>query len=138
MVAKNAIRHLADFKGKKIRIFASEFQSASFKRLGTTPVAMSPGDVMTALQQGSLDASVAGVELLSGLHFYDAAKYITMTNLAAIFYLVELSKKCSMRCRRICSRSSRRTPPAPSPASSSAPTRSTARRPRSGPTTAAN
>jgi len=93
VVAKNAIRHLADFKGKKIRIFASEFQSASFKRLGTTPVAMSPGDVMTALQQGSLDASVAGVELLSGLHFYDAAKYITMTNHAAIFYLVELSKK---------------------------------------------
>src|SRR3984885_8453971 len=93
VVAKSAIRHLADFKGKKIRIFASEFQSASFKRLGTTPVAMSPGDVMTALQQGSLDASVAGVELLSGLHFYDAAKYITMTNHAAIFYLVELSKK---------------------------------------------
>src|SRR5580658_4906144 len=29
VVAKNAIRHLADFKGKKIRIFASEFQSAS-------------------------------------------------------------------------------------------------------------
>src|SRR6201987_4321961 len=93
VVAKSAIRHLADFKGKKIRIFASEFQSASFKRLGATPVAMSPGDVMTALQQGSLDASVAGVELLSGLHFYDAAKYITMTNHAAIFYLVELSKK---------------------------------------------
>jgi TRAP-type C4-dicarboxylate transport system substrate-binding protein len=93
VVAKSAIRHLADFKGKKIRIFASEFQSASFKRLGTTPVAMSPGDVMTALQQGSLDASVAGVELLSGLHFYDAAKYITLTNHAAIFYLVELSKK---------------------------------------------
>ena len=93
VVSKSAIRHVVDFKGKKLRIFASEFQSASFKRLGTTPVAMSPGDVMTALQQGSLDASVAGVELLSGLHFYDAAKYITLTNHAAIFYLVELSKK---------------------------------------------
>jgi TRAP-type C4-dicarboxylate transport system substrate-binding protein len=54
---------------------------------------MSPSDVMAALQQGSLDSSVAGVELLSGLHFFDAAKYITMTNHAAIFYLVELSKK---------------------------------------------
>jgi TRAP-type C4-dicarboxylate transport system substrate-binding protein len=93
VISKNAIRHLADFKGKKIRIFASEFQSAAFKRLGTTPVAMSPGDVMAAIQQGSLDSSVAGVELLSGLHFYDAAKYITMTNHAAIFYLVEITKK---------------------------------------------
>ena len=93
ILAKNAIRHLADFKGKKLRIFASEFQSAAFKKLGTNPVPMSPSDVMTAIQQGTLDASVAGVELLSGLHFFDAAKYITMTNHAAIFYLVEVSKK---------------------------------------------
>jgi TRAP-type C4-dicarboxylate transport system substrate-binding protein len=93
VISKNAIRHVDDFKGKKLRIFASEFQSAAFKQLGTTPVAMSPSDVMTALQQGSLDSAVAGVQLLSGLHFYDAAKYITLTNHAAIFYVVELSKK---------------------------------------------
>ena len=93
VVSKNAIRHLDDFKGKKIRIFASEFQSKSFGKLGTTPVAMSPGDVVAALQQGALDASIAGVQLLSGLHFFDAAKYITMTNHAAIFYVVEISKK---------------------------------------------
>ena len=49
--------------------------------------------MLADIQPGPLDASVAGVELLSGLHFYDAAKYITMTNHAAIFYLVELSKK---------------------------------------------
>jgi TRAP-type transport system periplasmic protein len=93
VLSKSAIRHLADFKGKKLRIFASKFQSAAFERLGTTPVAMSPGDVMAALQQGSLDAAVAGVELLSGLHFWDASKYLTVTNHAAIFYLVEISKK---------------------------------------------
>ena len=29
---------LADFKGKKIRIFASQFQSVAFERLGVTPV----------------------------------------------------------------------------------------------------
>src|ERR1700761_1916253 len=93
VISKNAIRHLDDFKGKKLRIFASEFQSASFSRLGATPVAMSPSDVMPALQQGSLDAAIAGVQLLSGLHFFDAAKYITMTNHATIFYVVEISKK---------------------------------------------
>ena len=93
VVSKNAIRHLDDFKGKKLRIFASDFQSKSFSKLGATPVAMSPGDVVAALQQGALDASVAGVQLLSGLHFFDAAKYITLTNHAAIFYVVEISKK---------------------------------------------
>jgi TRAP-type transport system periplasmic protein len=93
VIAKNPIRHLADFKGKKLRIFASEFQSVAFQRLGATPVAMSPSDVMPAIQQGSLDGAVAGVELLAGMHFNDAAKYITMTNHSAIFFVVELSKK---------------------------------------------
>jgi TRAP-type transport system periplasmic protein len=93
VIAKSAIRHVADFKGKKLRIFASEFQSVAFKRLGATPVAMSPSDVMPALQQGSLDGAVAGVELLSGMHFNDAAKYITLTDHSAIFFVVELSKK---------------------------------------------
>jgi len=40
IIAKTAIRHLDDIKGKKIRIFASDFQSTIFKRLGATPVAM--------------------------------------------------------------------------------------------------
>src|SRR3984885_3289231 len=51
VVAKTPIRHLADFKGKKIRIFASPFQVAAMERLGATPVAMSLGDVLPALQQ---------------------------------------------------------------------------------------
>ena len=69
VITKNAIRHVADFKGKKLRIFASDFQSVAFQRLGATPVAMSPGDVLAAIQQGSLDGATAGVELLNGLHF---------------------------------------------------------------------
>jgi TRAP-type transport system periplasmic protein len=93
VVSKTPLRHLDDFKGKKLRIFASDFQSTAFRRLGATPVAMSPGDVLAAIQQGALDGAVAGVQLLSGLHFYDTAKYITVTNHAAIFIVVEISKK---------------------------------------------
>ena len=93
VVSKAPLRRLDDFKGKKLRIFASDFQSVAFQRLGATPVAMSPGDVLPAIQQGALDGAVAGVQLLSGLHFYDAAKYIEMTRHAAIFIVVEISKK---------------------------------------------
>jgi TRAP-type transport system periplasmic protein len=93
VVSKNAIRHVADFKGKKLRIFASEFQSVAFQRLGATPVAMSPGDVLPAIQQGALDGAAFGVQLLSGLHFYDSAKYVTMSSHSAIFIIVEVSKK---------------------------------------------
>lgn len=54
---------------------------------------MSPGDVLAAIQQGALDGAVAGVQLLTGLHFYDAAKYVTMTGQSTIFIVVEISKK---------------------------------------------
>jgi TRAP-type C4-dicarboxylate transport system substrate-binding protein len=93
VVSKNAIRHLVDFKGKKLRIFASEFQSEAFKRLGATPVAMSPGDVLPAIQQGALDGAAFGVQLLNGLHFYDTAKYVTMTGHSSIFIVCEVSKR---------------------------------------------
>jgi TRAP-type transport system periplasmic protein len=93
VVSKSPIRHLTDFKGKKLRIFASQFQSEAFERLGATPVAMSPGDVLPAIQQGALDGAAFGVQLLSGLHFYDSAKYVTMTSHSAIFIIVEVSKK---------------------------------------------
>jgi len=93
VIAKSAIRHLADFKGKKIRIFASQFQTVAFDRLGATPVAMTLGDVLPALQQGAIDGSVAGIGPFVHLHFSDAAKYVTETNQPAIFIILEVSQK---------------------------------------------
>src|SRR6202007_1903589 len=61
IISKTPIRHLADFKGKKFRIFASQFQTAALERLGATPVAMSLGDVLPALQQGAIDGAVSGI-----------------------------------------------------------------------------
>ena len=93
IISKTPIRHLADFKGKKIRIFASQFQSTAFDRLGATPVAMTLGDVLPALQQGAIDGSVAGIGPFVHLHFVDAAKYVTETNTPAIFLILEVSQK---------------------------------------------
>src|ERR1700733_13400161 len=93
LISRTPIRHLADFKGKKIRTFASQFQSEAFDRLGATPVAMTLGDVLPALQQGAIDGAVAGLGPFPKMHFNDAAKFITMTNQPAIFLIVEVSKK---------------------------------------------
>ena len=93
IISKTAIRHLGDLKGKKIRIFASPFQTATFQRLGATPVAMTLGDVLPAIQQGAIDGAIGGIEAFNGLHFFDTAKYITLTNHAAIFLVVEVSRK---------------------------------------------
>jgi TRAP-type transport system periplasmic protein len=93
IISKTPLRHLTDFKGKKLRIFASQFQSVAFERLGVTPVAMTLGDVLPALQQGAIDGAIAGIGPFVHLHFGDAAKYITETNSPAIFIILEVSQK---------------------------------------------
>ena len=93
IISKTGIRHLADFKGKKIRIFASQFQSTAFDRLRATPIAMTLADVLPALQQGAIDGSVAGIGPFVHLHFVDAAKYVTETNQPAIFIIIDVSQK---------------------------------------------
>ncbi len=93
VVSKSPIRRLADFKGKKIRIFASQFQSEAFNRLGVTPVAMSLGDVLPAIQQGAIDGAVTGIGPIVNFHFVDAAKSVTLTNQPAIFIIAEINQK---------------------------------------------
>ncbi len=93
VICRTPIRHLADFKGKKIRIFASAFQSVAFERLGVTPVAMTLGDVVPALQQGAIDGADAALNVYVPMHFVDSAKYVTLTNQPAIFIILEVSNK---------------------------------------------
>jgi len=92
VLAKEPIRHLTDFKGKKIRVLASPFQTRAIERLGATPVAMTLGDVMPAIQQGTIDGAVGGIVVWTPMHFADAAKYVTETGQPAVYVIVEISK----------------------------------------------
>jgi TRAP-type C4-dicarboxylate transport system substrate-binding protein len=92
VIAKAPIRHLADFKGKKIRVLASPFQTQALDRLGATPVAMTLGDVVPAMQQGAIDGAVGGIVVWTPMHFQDAAKYVTETGQPAVYAIVEISK----------------------------------------------
>ena len=93
IVATTPIRHLADFKGKKIRIFASQFQSVAMQRLGATPKPMTLGEVLPALQDNAIDAAVSAITVFAAMHYQVAAKYVTETGQPAIFGIVEVSKK---------------------------------------------
>jgi TRAP-type C4-dicarboxylate transport system substrate-binding protein len=92
LIAKAPIRHLADFKGKKIRVLASPFQSRAVERLGATPVAMTLGDVLPAIQQGAIDGAIGGIVVWTPMHFQDAAKYVTETGQPAVYAIAEVSK----------------------------------------------
>jgi TRAP-type C4-dicarboxylate transport system substrate-binding protein len=93
IITRNPVRHLAEFKGLKLRVLASSFQNEQIARLGATPVAMTLGDVMPGLQQGTIDGAVATVTSFTPLHFYEAAKYLTETGQSYVFSVTELSKR---------------------------------------------
>ena len=93
LISRTPVRHLDDLKGKKIRVLASEFQIKAFERLGATPVAMSLGDVLPAIQQGTIDGAISGMVVFTSMSYQDAAKYITTTGQPYIFIIAEYSAK---------------------------------------------
>jgi TRAP-type C4-dicarboxylate transport system substrate-binding protein len=84
---------LADLKGKKIRVLASPFQMEQITRLGATGVPLSLGDVLPALQQGTIDGALGNVGVFTALGYNDAAKYMNETGNGYIVTLAAMSKK---------------------------------------------
>jgi TRAP-type C4-dicarboxylate transport system substrate-binding protein len=92
-VTRAPMRTLADLKGKKIRVLASPFQMEQLTRLGGTGVPLSLGDVLPALQQGTLDGAMSALPVFTALQYYDSAKFINETGHAFVFTTVVFSKK---------------------------------------------
>jgi TRAP-type C4-dicarboxylate transport system substrate-binding protein len=93
IVARKPVHHVAEFKGMKIRVLASPFQLEMIKRMDASPVAMSLGDVLTALQQGAIDASLGNITVFTPLHYQDAAKYITEIDQPYVSDIAVMNKK---------------------------------------------
>ena len=93
LIARTPVRHLADLKGQKIRVLASQFQTVPFGGLGANPVALTLGDVLPALQQGAIDGAISALKNFVAMHFSDTSKYVTEIGQPAIFTVIEISKK---------------------------------------------
>jgi TRAP-type C4-dicarboxylate transport system substrate-binding protein len=93
LIARTPVRHLADLKGKKIRVLASQFQTVPFGQIGANPIALTLGDVLPALQQGTIDGAVSALKNFVAMHFGDTSKYVTEIGQPAIFTVIEVNKK---------------------------------------------
>jgi TRAP-type C4-dicarboxylate transport system substrate-binding protein len=93
VIAREAVRHVGNFKGKKLRVLAADMQQAAFKSLGATPVTMTLADVLPALQQGTIDGALVAMTVYTTTHYWDVAKYVTEANQTMIFSMAFLSKK---------------------------------------------
>lgn len=93
VLSRKPIRTLADFKGQKIRVFATPLQIEPMKALGATPVPMALNEVMPALQSGAIDGLLAGIPVLTPMKFYDAAKAVTEIHPSIVVSTVVVNKK---------------------------------------------
>ena len=90
---RKEVKHLADFKGAKIRVLASPFQLELIRRMDASPVALTLGDVLPALQQGAIDGALATITVFTTFQYVDVTKYIIESDQPYLNSLVVVSKK---------------------------------------------
>ncbi len=93
IVVRKEIHHLAEFKGMKIRVLASSFQLEMIKRMDASPVAMSLGDVLPALQQGAIDGALGTISVFVPMHYSDVTKFLVETGQPYVNVIVVMNKK---------------------------------------------
>jgi len=93
VLSRRPIERLADFNGKKIRVFGTPLQIEPMKRLGASPVPMAFGEVIAALQNGTIDGMLAGMPVLTPMKFYDVAKSVTEIHPSIVTSIQVVSKR---------------------------------------------
>jgi TRAP-type C4-dicarboxylate transport system substrate-binding protein len=86
-------RTLGDLKGRKIRVLASPFQIDQIAKLGGTGVPLSLGDVLPALQQGTIDGALGNLGVFTALGYYDTAKHMNETGHSFNIIMAAMSKR---------------------------------------------
>jgi TRAP-type transport system periplasmic protein len=75
------IRTLADWKGKKLRVYGSESADLA-KALGAAPVSIPFGEVYTALQRGVVDGAMTSATNAEPMKFFEVSKFMNFWNLS--------------------------------------------------------
>jgi C4-dicarboxylate-binding protein DctP len=78
LLSTKPIRKIDDFKGQKLRVpGAAPLQIEPFRKLGAAPLSMPLGEVLPAMQNKTIDGSVASATVFTAFKYYDIAKTVT-------------------------------------------------------------
>ena len=91
-VYKTPVTKLADFAGKRTRVLASEAEQQAVSALGGAPVPMTLGEVLPAIQQGTIDGASSGMPVFLAFKYHDVAPNQIDTHLWAVVTLGLVSK----------------------------------------------
>jgi tripartite ATP-independent transporter DctP family solute receptor len=78
--AKRPIAKVSDIQGLKIRTMENAIHLAAFRALGAQPTPMSWTEVLTALQQGTIDGQENPLSIIVASKLWEVQKYITLSN----------------------------------------------------------
>lgn len=74
------IVHPSDLKGLKIRLMENPIHQATFRAYGAMPVPMAWGEVLIALQQGTIDGNENALINILNDKIYEVQKHVSLTN----------------------------------------------------------
>jgi TRAP-type transport system periplasmic protein len=92
-IAKNPLRKLSDFQGKKMRVNATDAERERMKRLGATAIPMGLNDMITALHNGTIDGTMSGQTIHTNFKLYTYSKTLLKTEDTLLVSYPTFSKK---------------------------------------------
>jgi TRAP-type transport system periplasmic protein len=90
---RTPLHKIADFNGKKMRINGTDAERERFRRLGVTSVPMNLADMITALQNGTIDGSGSGITIWVNFNLETISKELLQIEDALIVSYCAMSKK---------------------------------------------
>jgi TRAP-type transport system periplasmic protein len=92
-IAKNPLRKLSDFQGKKMRVNATDAERERMKRLGASAIPMGLQDMITALHNGTIDGTMSGQTIHTNFKLYAYSKTLLKTEDTLLVAYPAYSKK---------------------------------------------
>jgi TRAP-type transport system periplasmic protein len=87
------IHKLADFEGKKLRINGTDAEKERFRRLGATAIPMNLADMLTALQNKTIDGSGSGMTIWVNFNLETVSKELLQIEDTLIVAYCALSRR---------------------------------------------
>lgn len=77
---KVSVQNVADMKGLKVRVTENPVHITAFRTLGASPTPMSWPEVISALQQGTIDGQENPISVLTSSKLWEVQKHLTLTS----------------------------------------------------------
>ena len=92
-IARNPLRKLTDFQGKKMRVNATDAERERMRRLGSTAIPMTLGEMVTSLQSGVIDGTMSGISVHVNFNLDSVSKTLLKTEDTLLIAFCGISKK---------------------------------------------